>query len=404
MKVAVIGGGPAGMIAAGFASSNGHDVTIYDKNKKLGKKLLITGKGRCNITNSSDISDFFDQIPTNKEFMYSSFYSFDNNQILSLLKNYGLDTKIERGNRVFPVSDRSMTVLETLIEFLKDKKVNIRLNKDLKTIKKVEDRFNLSFKDGAKESFDKVILAAGGTSYPVTGSNGDGYSLARSLGHNIIDPRPALVPINLNNLIGDLQGLSLKNCELTSYINGRKYKSEFGELLFTHFGISGPIVLTLSSYLNKFKKDEISLKLDLKPALSFKELDDRILRDFSDNTNKALKNSLDKLLPKKMIDPIIEESGIDQYKVVHQITQEERHGLVRALKEYPLDFASFRSMDEAIVSSGGVDVIEIDPSTMESKKVEGLYFAGEIIDVDGLTGGYNLQIAYSTGYLAGSSI
>lgn len=403
-RVGVIGGGPAGMMAAGEASQRGHDVVLLEKNNQLGKKLFITGKGRCNITNAAPIDEFFDNIVTNRNFLYSSLYTFDNNGIIELLKKYGLTTKVERGNRVFPESDKSSDVIKAFKRYLDQCGVEIRLNSDVSHIKFDGESFTVYLRDGNEHQFDKLILTTGGKSYPATGSTGDGYSFAKSLGHTVTDLRPSLVPIELNDeWVEDLMGLSLRNVALTAYKGKKEVHSEFGEMVFTHYGISGPIVLSMSNYVNSIKSN-LALTLDLKPALDIEKLDARIIRDFTQFSNKQLKNALNDLLPQKLIPWIIEASGIYPDKVVHQITKEERESLVYALKSFPLHFKGFRPIEEGIVTSGGINVKEINPSTMESKIIPGLYFAGEILDVDALTGGYNLQIAYSTGYLAGINV
>ncbi|WP_416197954.1 MAG: NAD(P)/FAD-dependent oxidoreductase [Sporanaerobacter sp.] len=401
-NIAVIGGGPAGIIAAGFAGSRGKKVKLFDKNNKIGKKLYITGKGRCNITNSAPIEDFFDNVMTNNEFLYSAFYSFTNQDILNLLNSYGLKTKVERGNRVFPITDKSSDVISTMRKFLISNSVEIVLNKEVIDIVYESNVFTLIFRDGSKEKFEKIIIATGGKSYPTTGSTGDGYKFAQKLGHTIVAPKPALVPIEVEETwIKQLQGMTLKNVLLSAYVNNKKIHEEFGEMLFTHFGISGPIVLSMSNIINKYQKRNIKLFIDLKPALSEKKLDDRILRDFDKYNNKTIKNGLKELLPLNLIPVVLKLSDIDEDKVINQITKEERLRLVKVFKNIELKFKKFRPIEEAIVTSGGVSTFEINPSTMESKIVEGLYFAGEVIDVDALTGGFNLQIAYSTGYLAG---
>lgn len=403
-KVAVIGGGPGGIIAAGFASLHSKDVILIEKNNKLGKKLFITGKGRCNITNSLPIENFFENIITNSNFLYSALYSFTNEDVIKLLNSYGLKTKVERGNRVFPESNKSSDVIRAFQEFLEDNKVKIKLNTEVKNIERINNKFNISFSNGNSEMFDSVIIATGGKSYPSTGSTGDGYIFAKSFGHKIIPPKPALVPCEVNEAwVKDLQGLTLKNVLLSAYVNKKKINEEFGEMLFTHFGISGPIVLTMSNIINKYENDKIKLSIDLKPALSNEKLDNRILRDFNKYNNKQIKNGLVDLLPNSLIPVILKLSNIDERKNVNQITKEERENLVNVIKDIKLNFTKFRPLEEAIVTSGGVSTLEINPSTMESKFVEGLYFAGEIIDVDALTGGFNLQIAYSTGYIAGTN-
>jgi hypothetical protein len=401
-NIAVIGGGPAGMIAAGIAGSKCKDVTLFEKNEKLGKKLFITGKGRCNITNSSPIEDFFDNIMTNKEFLYSALYSFTNDDIINLLNKYGLKTKVERGNRVFPITDKSSDVIKALNKFLIKNDVKIRLNKELKSIKHNGEVFELLFADGQVLYFDKVIIATGGRSYPVTGSTGDGYIFAKKFGHSIVDIKPALVPCEIKeSWVKDLQGLTLKNVTVSAYIRNKKVFEEFGEMIFTHFGISGPVVLTMSNFINKYMKENIKIYIDLKPALTNEKLDARILRDFEKYQNKHIKNALNELLPNRMIPIALKISDINEEKTINQITKDERIRLVNTLKKLPLSFMRFRPVEEAIITSGGISTIEINPSTMESKKINGLYFAGEVIDVDALTGGYNLQIAYSTGFLAG---
>lgn len=402
-KIAVIGGGPSGMIAAGIAASRGKSVTLFEKNERLGKKLFITGKGRCNITNASPIDEFFDYVVTNKRFLYSSFYSFTNEDIINLLEENGLAVKIERGNRVFPSSDKSSDVLKAFTRFLNKNKVNIQLNTRINSIEKDGDSFILNTHNN-KFMFDKLIIATGGKSYPATGSTGDGYDFAKRLGHSITKIKPSLVPIEINaKWIKDLQGLSLKNVELSAFNRNKFIHKEFGEMVFTHYGISGPIVLSISNYIHD-QSNKIVLSLDFKPALSREKLESRILRDFEQYKNKQIKNSLFDLLPKKIIPWIILQSGIDPEKPVNQITIEERSSLIETIKGFNMNFKSFRSIEEAIVTSGGISTNEINPSTMESKLVDNLYFTGEVIDVDALTGGYNLQIAYSTGYLAGINI
>ncbi|WP_409227517.1 BaiN/RdsA family NAD(P)/FAD-dependent oxidoreductase [Gudongella sp. SC589] len=403
-NVGVIGGGPAGILAAGAAAEKGHTVTLFEKNNQLGKKLFITGKGRCNITNSAPIEEFFDNVVTNRNFLYSSLYTFDNNAIIDLLNKYGLKTKVERGNRVFPESDKSSDVIKAFKKYLDQSGVGIRLNSDVSHIKYDGESFTLFIRDGGEFKCDKLIVTTGGRSYPATGSTGDGYSFAKSLGHTVTDLRPSLVPIELNDVwVNELMGLSLRNVSLTAYSGKKQIHSEFGEMVFTHYGISGPIVLSMSNYVNGIKSN-LRLTLDLKPALDQEKLDSRIVRDFAQFSNKQLKNALNELLPQRLIPWVIEASGIYPDKVVHQITKEERDKLVNALKSFPLSFKGFRPIEEGIVTSGGINVKEINPSTMESKIIPGLFFAGEIIDVDALTGGYNLQIAYSTGYLAGINV
>ena len=422
MKVAIIGGGPAGMLAAISSAQNGNDVTILEKMEMLGKKLLITGKGRCNITSSLPIDEFIKNIPGNGMFMFSSFNNFTNEDILSLLKQEGVETKVERGNRVFPVSDSSKDVQKALIHILKKLNIKVITNAKVERIlvkEKVVCGVKAVINGKESEIFaDKVILASGGKSYPGTGSTGDGYKLAQEVGHTITKIRASLVPLTVHDgkdlkICKSMQGLSLKNVsiKLKDTSKNKVIYEDFGEMLFTHFGVSGPTILSSSAHLLRYKNVEellknkkIILSVDLKPALSEEKLDERILRDFNEEKNRDYKNSLDKLLPKKMIDTIIELSGINPNKKVNEITKKERLGLVHLLKNLEISISGFRPIEEAIVTSGGINVKEINPKTMESKLVKGLYFAGEVIDVDAYTGGFNLQIAYSTGYTAGMSL
>ena len=410
MKVAVIGGGPAGMLAAISAAKSGDDVTLFEKNNILGKKILITGKGRCNITSSLEIEDFISNIPGNGRFLFSVFQNFSNQDIISMLEKEGVKVKEERGNRIFPVSDRAEDVRFALEKITKKAGVNIKLNSNVKAIEVGEEGVKAVILENGKFNADKIILATGGKSYPLTGSNGDGYEIAKKVGHSVKEIRGSLVPMLGDNTCSKLQGLSLRNIGIYIYDkeNDKKIYEDFGEMLFTHFGVSGPTILSSSAHVLRYKNvDEkmrdrsIILKIDLKPALSIEQLDTRILRDFEEVKNKQFKNSLDKLLPKKMIDVIIEKSKIDPDKKVNEITKEERHNLVNLIKNFEVKLLGFRPVDEAIITAGGIIVKEINPKTMESKLVSGLYFAGEIIDVDAYTGGFNLQIAYSTGYLAG---
>ena len=415
MKVVVVGGGPAGIIAALSAAQCGANVTLLEKNTSLGKKLLITGKGRCNITSSIDISDFIKNIPGNGRFLYSAFQNYTNLDIISLLEKNGVKVKEERGNRIFPVSDRAQDVLDALIKELKKyKNIEIRTKAKVKKILVDDSNFvsGVVLENNEKIMAGKVILATGGKSYPLTGSNGEGYEMAKVLGHSIENIRGSLVPITADSICQRMQGLSLKNVKITikDDESQKKIYDDFGEMLFTHFGISGPVVLSGSSHLlrykdveRKFKEKNINLYIDLKPALSQEELDKRILRDFDEVKNKEFKNSLDKLLPKKMIDVVVDLSEINPYKKVNEITKDERLKLVNILKNFKVTLTGFRPVDEAIVTAGGISIKEINPKTMESKLVSGLFFAGEIIDVDAYTGGFNLQIAYSTGFTAGQN-
>ncbi len=401
-KTAVIGGGPAGVICAAEAAKRGNDVFLFEKNDKLLKKLLITGKGRCNITNSSDISDFFAQIPVNHEFLYSALYTFTNEDIINLIENEGVKTKNERGNRVFPVSDRAQDVANALTSYLKKTSAKILLNKKVTKITKTDKGFTVEA-NGKKEFFDCVVIATGGLSYPATGSTGDGYEFSKKLGHSVTPLTPNLVPLEVEeSFTEEMKGLSLRNVRLKLVCNKKTIFEDFGEMMFTPFGVTGPLVISASSHLDEKKENYIYI--DLKPALTEKQLDERILRDFNEFRNKDFANSLNKLLPKSIISVIINLCGINPHKKCNEITKAERANLLRVLKEFKLTVKKKRPIKEAIITSGGINVREINPSTMESKIVSGLYFCGEVIDVDAYTGGYNLQIAYSTGYLAGTNI
>ena len=403
------------MMAAITAAEFGNDVTIIEKNSSFGKKLLITGKGRCNITSSLYMSEFIKNTPGNGQFLYSAFQNYTNTDIIEFLKKQGLEVKEERGNRIFPITDKSIDVLkcfENRINELKIKKLlNTRVEKIL-----IQNNCVISVRTNNEMiKTNKVILATGGKSYPLTGSTGDGYIIASNLGHKITPIKPSLVPLVVyeKEECKKMQGLSLRNVEIkiTDLNNGKTIYEDFGEMIFTHFGISGPIILSGSAHLVRYKEIEkllkerkIKLQIDLKPALSESQLDDRILRDFKEFKNKQFKHSLDKLLPQKIIPVIIEKSGIDGEKRVNEITKEERKKLISVLKDFELTIKDFRPVEEAIITSGGIDTKEINPKTMESKIIKGLYFAGEIIDVDSYTGGFNLQIAYSTGYTAGMHV
>ena len=441
MKVIVIGGGPAGMMSAISSAEDGNEVIIIEKNKSLGKKLLITGKGRCNITSSLDMDDFIKNIPGNGRFLYSCFKNYTNKDIIDFLNKQGLEVKKERGNRYFPVTDKSLDVLNCFKKRLKELNVMIYYEESVKELitkstisEELKDEFEeknidevkieknasknlkiIGVKTDKHEFYaDKIILATGGKSYPLTGSTGDGYKIAKSVGHTITPIRPSLVQLvcDEKNLCKELQGLSLKNSKIIieDSLKNKKIYDDFGEMLFTHFGVSGPVILSSSSHLVRyknidelFKSGKIILHIDLKPALTKEKLNDRIIRDFSELKNKQFKNSLDKLLPQKMINPIIELSDIKPEKQVNEITKQEREKLVNLLKDFKLTINGFRPIEEAIVTSGGVSIKEVNPSTMESKIVKNLYFAGELLDVDAYTGGFNLQIAYSTGFTAGKN-
>ena len=406
-KVLIIGGGAAGMMAAIAAAYNGNEVHVFEKNEKNGKKLFITGKGRCNITNASDIENHFANIMRNSKFLYSAYHCLDSYGVCTMIESAGVETKIERGNRVFPLSDKSSDVIYALNKMMRDIGVNIHLKSEVVSVNKENENIVLKEKNGKKHIGDACIIATGGISYPVTGSTGDGYKFAEKMGHTITDRYPSLVPFNIKEeFCKELQGLSLKNVELKIQDEtGKQYYGEMGEMLFTHFGISGPLVLSASGHISdKLKEHQFIAKIDLKPALSNEALDKRILKDFEENINRNFNNSLDKLLPKKLIPVIVELSGINQYKKVHEITKEERENLVKLIKELKMSISGTRGYNEAIITKGGVSVKDINPKTMESKIVPGIYFAGEVLDIDALTGGYNLQVAWSTGYLAGSSI
>ncbi len=404
-NVAVIGGGAAGLIAAWAAAKN-NSVFLIERNEKLGKKLYITGKGRCNITNTDDKDEFFRSVFRNPKFLYSAINAFSNQDIVRLIEANGVKTKVERGGRIFPESDKSSDVIRALTKNAEKAGVNIALNTRVKAVKKIENGFDIEFYSNPQSipsKYDAVIICTGGKSYSSTGSTGDGYELARCFGHTIVELKPSLTGLCTNEQwVSDLQGLTLKNVQLTAYRNGKKIYSDMGEMLFTHFGVSGPLVLTLSGHI---ADDPIGvlLSIDLKPALSEKTLDRRILSDFDKHKHKLLKNALVDLLPSRMISVIINQSGISAEKSVDEITAIERAALLKALKSLQLTVSGTPPIHQAIVTRGGVSVKEIDPRTMESKLVKGLYFAGEVIDCDAQTGGYNLQIAFSTGYLAGSS-
>lgn len=414
MKVIVIGGGPAGMMSAITSAEQGNQVILMEKMSSLGRKLLITGKGRCNITSSLDMDEFIKNTPGNGRFLYSCYQEFTNQDIIDFLKRQGLDVKEERGNRIFPVTDKSLDVLKAFTKRLKELDVKIEYNMSVEEIL-VQDSKVIGVKaNGETINADKVILATGGKSYPLTGSTGDGYELAKKLGHTITDIKPSLVPLETHNkkVCQEMQGLSLRNVkiQLKDIEKNKVIYEEQGEMIFTHFGVSGPTILSSSAHLvryknieEKFASKKIVLSIDFKPALSEEKLDARVLRDFDKQKNKQYKNSLDELLPQKLIPIIVEKSKINPNKKVNEITKEERKNLVQLLKQFNLEIKQFRPIDEAIVTSGGVSIKEINPKTMASKLVEGLYFAGEIIDVDSYTGGFNLQIAYSTGYVAGKN-
>ena len=405
-RIAVIGGGPAGMMAAAEAAERSFAVTLLEKNEKLGKKLFITGKGRCNITNAAEIEDFFKNIPRNPKFLYSALYGFTNEDVMAMVKKQGVALKTERGGRVFPVSDKSSDILRAFSARVREAGVKVLLNTEVKSVSldPSGDGFLISY-HGTTHRFDGLVLATGGASYPATGSTGDGYRFAKALGHTVTDIVPALIPLETEEeWPKSLQGLSLKNVTLKAFnAKGRVVYEELGEMLFTHFGVSGPLVLSASSFIGASPAGT-RLTIDLKPGLTADELDRRILRDFDANIRKQFINALDALLPQKLIPVIVALSGIAPETPVHQVTREERQQLVMLLKALPVTVKKALPVEQAIITRGGVSVKEINPSTMESKLVKNLFFAGELIDVDACTGGYNLQIACSTGALAGRSM
>ena len=404
-KVLVVGGGAAGMFAAIFAAYNGNEVHIFEKNEKLGKKLFITGKGRCNITNASDMDTLFQSVVTNSKFLYSSFYGYTNQDVIDFFERIGVRTKIERGNRVFPVSDHSSDVIGGLTRELHQLGVEIHLHTPVKKIVGKEKFEYLELANGKRVEGDACIVATGGFSYQTTGSTGDGYRFAKELGHQVTEILPALVPLCIKEWYAkELQGLSLRNVKATIYDGKKKMYDDFGEMLFTHYGVSGPLMLSASSYIGKKVQDkELQLVIDLKPALTVEQLDQRVLRDFEENMNKQFKNAIGKLFPTKLIPIMLELSEIDPDKKVNLISKEERQQFVSLIKNFSMTITGLRDFNEAIITKGGIKVKEINPSTMESKLVEGLYFVGEVLDLDALTGGFNLQIAWSTGHAAGEA-
>lgn len=410
--VIVVGGGAAGMFAAIAAAKNGHQVTLYEKNEKLGKKIFITGKGRCNITNAADMEELFDAVVTNSKFLYSSFYGYTNQNVIDFFEDAGVPVKIERGNRVFPISDHSSDVIRALEREMKKVGVKVCLNTEVKSVEAEKGKFDkVVLKDTTTQTADACIVATGGLSYRSTGSTGDGFRFAENVGHKVTQCFPSLVPMETKEpWICELQGLSLRNVE-AKILDGKKelYK-DFGEMLFTHFGVSGPLIISASSYVGKKfmdkngQKKELTLEIDLKPALTEEQLDQRVLRDFEENHNRQFKNAITKLFPTKLIPVMLELGGIDPEKKVNSIEKEERKQFVYLIKHFRMTITGLRDYPEAIITKGGVNVKEIDPGTMESKLVKGLYFAGEVLDLDALTGGFNLQIAWSTGYAAGNAI
>lgn len=402
-KVIVVGGGAAGMIASIKAAERGNEVILIEKNEKLGKKIFITGKGRCNVTTNKEIDEIISNIKGNGNFMYSALYTFSNLDLMKMIEDKGVKLKVERGDRVFPMSDKSSDIIKCFERYMNENNVKVVYNTsvvDIVSENKIIKAVKTS--DGNIMLCDVVILATGGKSYPYTGSTGDGYRLAKKLGHTITDIKPSLVPlVTKEPWVKDLMGLSLKNVGICVKYRGKQVYKDFGEMLFTHFGISGPVILSASRMITDLIPGETEVCIDLKPALDSKELDRRILRDFEKILNKHFKNSLDELLPQKLIPIIIELSGIEPEKTVNSITREERQEIVKLLKEFKVTVIGTRPIEEAIITRGGVDVREIDPATMESKIIDNLYIVGELLDVDALTGGFNLQVAFSTGYCAG---
>lgn len=406
-KVLIVGGGAAGMFAAVAAAQNGHEVSLYEKNEKLGKKLFITGKGRCNITNAGDMDTLFSAVVSNSKFLYSSFYGYTNEDVIDFFENIGVCTKTERGDRVFPVSDHSSDVIQGLERRIRELGVRVHLETKVLEIKCKDGRFSHLVLEGGKSVEGQAcVIATGGLSYPSTGSTGDGYRFAKSLGHSVTECMPSLVPMEAaEDWVRSLQGLSLRNVTAVIYDGKKELYRDFGEMLFTHYGVSGPLIISASSYVGKkLTKKNLILEIDLKPALTEEQLDLRVLRDFEENHNKQFKNAVSRLFPSKLIPVMIELSGIEPEKKVNVISKEERRGFVHLIKHLPVTLTGLRDYNEAIITKGGVKTKEVDPGTMESKLAEGIYFAGEVLDLDALTGGFNLQIAWSTAYVAGNSV
>lgn len=407
-NIVIIGGGAAGMMASIAAAGAGHQVHVYEKNEKLGKKIYITGKGRCNVTNACDVEELFQSVIHNPKFLYSSFYTFTNEAMMDLLMESGCPVKVERGNRVFPVSDHSSDVIRALSEQMRKLGVTVHLHEEVDDILTEDGSISgiRLKKAGRTVLADAVVIATGGLSYPTTGSTGDGYRFAERLGHTVTELSPALVPFETEeSAVKELQGLSLRNVSVQILKDQKVLYEDFGEMLFTHYGVSGPVLLSASSYVTKqLQQEPLQLSIDLKPALSEEQLDTRILRDFEEFKNKQYKNALVHLLPAKLIPVIVQSSGISPEKQVNEITREERRCMIQAVKHFALTLTGLRDYKEAIITQGGIAVKEVNPQTMESRKVKNLYFAGEVLDLDAVTGGFNLQIAWSTGYLAGISI
>lgn len=403
MKVAVIGGGASGMMSAGICAKNGYSVDLFEANEKLGKKIYITGKGRCNVTNVCDVEDVLKNVVNNSKFLYSALYAFDSFSTINFFEEMGVPIKIERGNRAFPNSDKSSDIIKALTNFNIKNNVNILLNHKVVNISKNDGKFDINTTFGMYNNYDCVICCTGGLTYSATGSKGDGYKFAKNFGHNIVDIKPGLVPILLKDTyIKDIEGLSLKNVKLTALKNGKVFKEFFGEMLFTSNGISGPIVLSLSSYINR--QTDISLKIDFKPALTNEQLHNRLIRDIESNKEMQASTLIGGLLPKSLVEPFLKKCCIDKCLRVKSLNTRNINDIVEMLKNFPLTYNGLDKLDYGIITSGGIDVREVNPKTMESKLVKGLYFAGEVLDIDALTGGFNLQIAFATGFLAGSNI
>lgn len=409
-ELLIVGAGAAGMMAAIAAAKNGisgEQILVLERNEKPGKKIYITGKGRCNLTNACEVEELFRNIPKNAKFLYSAFYTFTNAQVIDFFESAGMKTKVERGNRVFPVSDHASDVIGALKRMMDRSRIQVVYHAKAQRLERLADgRYRISLADGHSYEAKRVLLAAGGRSYPTTGSDGSGYELARMLGHTVTAQRPSLVPFNVSDEdIKALQGLAPKNVRVKITDPGKNNKviyDEFGEMLFTHFGVSGPLMLTASAVVNDaIQKGPLTLHLDWKPALSGEQLDKRLLREFEENKKKQFKNSLTGLAPAKLLPVLIARSGIPEEKKVNEITREERAALIACLKDFTMTLSALRGFEEAIITRGGISLKEVNPSTMESKLLPGLYFAGEILDLDAFTGGFNLQIAWSTGYLAG---
>ncbi len=404
-KVAVIGAGAAGLTAAYFAAKNGNEVTVFEKNEKSGKKIYITGKGRCNVTHECTPDEFLTNVVSNPKFLTGAIYAFSPERCVKFFEDGGLPLKLERGNRYFPVSDKSSDVIKCLEKYCKSAGVSFNFNEQVKKITLLHSTISHIITVKGEYSFDKVVVCTGGLSYPATGSTGDGYNFAREAGHHIVQIRQGLCGLNLKgDYFKQMQGLTLKNVNLSVFFGNKKIKDFFGELLFTHFGISGPTVLSASSIINRLDLKQVKLSLDLKPALGDKALDKRLIRDFENYKNKTISNCLKELLPVALIGETLKRGGISVEQKVNGVTKAQRAAIISAVKNFEMNVASLRDFTEAIITAGGVDVKEINPKTMESKLVKGLYFCGEVLDLDAFTGGYNLQIAFSTGYAAGTNI